>query len=49
MKLGKGCQVGGGALVNRDWPDGSVLGGHPARPLKEWMKGLAYVRNQVKK
>ena len=49
MKLGKGCQVGGGALVNRDWPDGSVLGGHPARPLKEWMKGLAYVRNQVAK
>lgn len=49
MKLGKACQVGGGALVNRDWPDGSVLGGHPARPLKEWMKGLAYVRNQVSK
>jgi len=46
MKLGMGCQVAGGALVNNDWPDGSVLGGHPARPLKEWMKGLAYLRKE---
>lgn len=44
--LGPGCQVAGGALVNADWPAGSVLGGHPARPLKEWMKGLAYVRKK---
>jgi UDP-3-O-[3-hydroxymyristoyl] glucosamine N-acyltransferase len=42
--LGAGCQVAGGALVNADWPAGTVLGGHPARPLKEWMKGVAYVR-----
>lgn len=44
MSLGDGCQVAGGALVNCDWPAGTVLGGHPARPLKEWMKGLATVR-----
>jgi UDP-3-O-[3-hydroxymyristoyl] glucosamine N-acyltransferase len=49
MSLGKQCQVGGGALVNSDWPDGSILGGHPARPLKEWMKTLAYVRNKALK
>ncbi len=46
MKLGKGCQVAGGALVNTDWPDGTVLGGHPARPLKEWMRGIAFVRKE---
>jgi UDP-3-O-[3-hydroxymyristoyl] glucosamine N-acyltransferase len=46
MHLGAGCQVGGGALVNCDWPNGSILGGHPARPLKEWMRGLAYVRKE---
>jgi UDP-3-O-[3-hydroxymyristoyl] glucosamine N-acyltransferase len=44
MTLGKACQVAGGALVNTDWPDQTVLGGHPARPLKEWMRGLAYLR-----
>ncbi|EQC48936.1 UDP-3-O-[3-hydroxymyristoyl] glucosamine N-acyltransferase [Bacteriovorax sp. BSW11_IV] len=42
--LGQACQVAGGALVNCDWPDGSVVAGHPARPLKEWMKGIAYLR-----
>ncbi|MGB0453444.1 MAG: UDP-3-O-(3-hydroxymyristoyl)glucosamine N-acyltransferase [Bacteriovoracaceae bacterium] len=47
--LGKACQVAGGALVNCSWPDGTVLGGHPARPLKEWMRGLAYLRKQTKK
>ena len=46
MSLGMGCQVAGGALVNTDWPDGTVLGGHPARPLKEWMRGIAFVRKE---
>jgi len=45
--LGTGTQVAGGALVNEGaiWPAGSKLGGHPARDLREWMKGFAYVRN----
>lgn len=44
--LGMGTQVAGGALVNESaiWPAGSKLGGHPARDLREWMKGFAYVR-----
>lgn len=46
MSLGDACQVAGGALVNCDWPAKTTLGGHPARPIKEWLKGLAYVRNQ---
>ncbi|MDH5580278.1 MAG: UDP-3-O-(3-hydroxymyristoyl)glucosamine N-acyltransferase [Bdellovibrionales bacterium] len=44
IELGTGCQVGGGGLVNNSWPAGTKLGGHPARPLKEWMKGLATIR-----
>jgi UDP-3-O-[3-hydroxymyristoyl] glucosamine N-acyltransferase len=41
-----GTQVAGGAKVNESaiWPAGSKLGGHPARDLKEWMKGFAYLR-----
>jgi UDP-3-O-[3-hydroxymyristoyl] glucosamine N-acyltransferase len=44
--IGMGTQVAGGAKVNESavWPAGSKLGGHPARDLKEWMKGFAYVR-----
>ena len=44
--LGMGTQVAGGAKVNEGaiWPAGSKLGGHPAKDLKEWMKGIAWVR-----
>ena len=44
VHLGKAVQVAGGAMVSQDWPDGSIIAGHPARPLKEWMRGLAMVR-----
>lgn len=45
--IGMGTQVAGGAKVNEGaiWPAGSKLGGHPAKDLKEWMKGIAYVRH----
>lgn len=42
--VGDQCQIGGNTMVTASWPAGSVLGGHPARPLKEWMRGIAYVR-----
>jgi UDP-3-O-[3-hydroxymyristoyl] glucosamine N-acyltransferase len=44
--IGMGSQVAGGAKVNDGaiWPAGSKLGGHPAKDLKEWMKGVAYLR-----
>ncbi len=44
--LGMGTQVAGAAMVNEGavWPAGSKLGGHPARDLKEWMRGFAYIR-----
>lgn len=46
-ELGMGTQVAGGALVNEGaiWPAGSKLGGHPAKDIKEWMRGVAYLRN----
>ncbi len=46
ITLGSGVQVGGGGLVNCDWPDGSIVTGYPARELKEWLRGLAYVRKE---
>jgi len=46
VHLGMGCQLAGGSKVTDSaiWPAGSKLGGHPARDLKEWLKGLAYLR-----
>ena len=49
LEVGAQCQIGGNAMVTGSWPDKSVLGGHPARPLKEWMRGLAFVRKESQK
>ena len=49
--LGKGMQSAGGAMINEGavWPAGSVVGGHPARDIKEWMKTFAWVRKNALK
>lgn len=44
LKIGKGVQIAGGAGVINNVEDGEVLGGFPARNIKEWMKGVAYIR-----
>jgi UDP-3-O-[3-hydroxymyristoyl] glucosamine N-acyltransferase len=45
--LGIGTQIAGGAKVTEGgiWPAGTKLAGHPARDLKEWLRGVAYLRN----
>lgn len=44
IKIGKGTQIAGGAGVTSHIGDGEVVGGFPARDIKEWMKGVAYIR-----
>jgi UDP-3-O-[3-hydroxymyristoyl] glucosamine N-acyltransferase len=44
MKIGKGVQIAGGSGVTSQIEDGEVVGGFPARDIKEWFKGVAYVR-----
>ena len=46
IHIGHGCQIAGASAVTTDWPEGSVIGGNPARPLKEWLRALAYLRNK---
>ncbi|MDH4468284.1 MAG: UDP-3-O-(3-hydroxymyristoyl)glucosamine N-acyltransferase [Bacteriovoracaceae bacterium] len=46
-ELGDQCQIAGGAMVTKSWPSKSILGGHPARPLDEWMRGVAYLKRMV--
>jgi UDP-3-O-[3-hydroxymyristoyl] glucosamine N-acyltransferase len=42
--IGAASQIAGNCMVTSSFPANAKLGGHPARPLKEWLKGVAYVR-----
>jgi len=42
--VGKGAQIAGNAGVVSNVGDGETVGGFPARDIKEWLKGIAYVR-----
>lgn len=44
INVGKGCQIGGKAGVTGDLEDGAIVSGYPARPVKEWLRGVAYIR-----
>jgi len=45
--IGKQCKVAGMAGVSQDWPDGSIIAGHPARKLNEWLRGVAFLRKKA--
>jgi UDP-3-O-[3-hydroxymyristoyl] glucosamine N-acyltransferase len=49
VELGIGVQVAGNGMVTGDWPAGSQVAGHPARPVKEWLRGVAAVRKLIEK
>lgn len=46
VRLGKGVQIAASAIVSEGAvvEDGEVLAGHPARPVKEWLKVQAHMR-----
>jgi len=41
VTLGNDCIVAARAGVTKNWPDGTSLGGFPARPLSQWRRDLA--------
>lgn len=45
IKLGKGCVVASGAVVTKDVPDFKIVGGVPAKIIKERNKKLNYKCN----
>ena len=47
VRIGLGAQVAGNAMVSGDVAPGTQVAGHPARPLKEWLRSLAYLRRQA--
>lgn len=42
--IGQGAQIGGMSGVTGHVPENAVYGGHPARPLNEWLKSAAVLR-----
>lgn len=42
--VGTACQIGGFAGVMGNVKDGEAVAGFPARPVKEWLKGMAQLR-----
>lgn len=44
ISVGDACQVGGMAGVISSLEDKAIVAGFPARPIKEWLKGIAYIR-----
>lgn len=44
ITIGKAAQIAGNAGVIGNVGEGEVVGGFPARDIKEWMKGVAYIR-----
>jgi UDP-3-O-[3-hydroxymyristoyl] glucosamine N-acyltransferase len=43
IKIGTGAQVAGAAHPKEDVPPGAIVGGTPARPLKQWARELAFL------
>jgi UDP-3-O-[3-hydroxymyristoyl] glucosamine N-acyltransferase len=50
-RIGDGTQLAALSVVSENAivPPGSILSGHPARPLKEWLKSQAKLRQLIKK
>jgi UDP-3-O-[3-hydroxymyristoyl] glucosamine N-acyltransferase len=49
IEVGKGCQIGGKSGVTGNLEDGAIVSGYPARPVKEWLRGVAYLRKASQK
>ncbi len=49
MEIGPGCEVAGLGQVTSNFPAGSKIAGHPGRPIKEWLRGIAWVRKNSAK
>ena len=47
VRIGNNVQLAARSGVMRDIEDGEIVGGAPAQPIKDWMREIAWVRNQI--
>ena len=45
--IGEGAQIAASAAVFREIPAGETWGGTPARPVRDWMREIAWVQKQT--
>lgn len=48
IRIGTGCQIAGKAGVTQSLPAGAKVGGHPALPVKQWLRGHAMLKKLLK-
>ncbi|MCO4792752.1 MAG: UDP-3-O-(3-hydroxymyristoyl)glucosamine N-acyltransferase [Bacteriovoracaceae bacterium] len=46
IELGPGSEVAGLGQVTSNFPAKSKIAGHPGRPIREWLRGIAWLRKQ---
>lgn len=49
VTIGAGARLGAAAAVMRDVPAGETHGGYPAKPMRTWMRELAWLAQQAQK
>ena len=47
VKIGEGAQIAASAGVFREIPSGETWGGTPAKPIRQWMKEVAWLQKQT--
>ena len=48
LQIGRGSQIAAKSGVTRNLDAGSKVGGFPAKPLRNWLKEIAFVERLIK-
>jgi UDP-3-O-[3-hydroxymyristoyl] glucosamine N-acyltransferase len=46
-QVGAGASLAGGSAVLQDVPAGETWGGYPAKPVRAWMREIAWLKSKA--